>query len=189
MASGLGILAPAVYIFFASAIPALAFGQQLYQETDGTLTVVHTLIATGAAGIIQALIGGQPLLIVGVAEPIVLTYSYMYDFAKGRDDLGQELFLAWAAWTCVWAGIMILVLALLGACRYIYLFTRFSGEVFGALIAVLFLQEAIRGVKHEFGRSAGPNNLPCMAHRFPKGLLWRNVAISAGRAKLSAFRF
>lgn len=37
---------------------------------------------------LQAVVGGQPLLIVGVAEPIVLTYSYMYSFARDRDDLG-----------------------------------------------------------------------------------------------------
>lgn len=169
--SRFGILAPSVYIFFCSAIPALAFGQQFFQETDGTLTVVHTLIATGLAGIIQAVIGGQPLLIVGVAEPIVLTYSYMYNFAKDRLDLGRDLFLAWAAWTCLWAGIMILVLAMSGACRYIHLFTRFSGEVFGALIAVLFLQEAIRGIKQEFGTPSGPEQLS------PQALLkeWRLV--------------
>lgn len=117
------------------------------------------------------MVGGQPLLIVGVAEPIVLTYSYMYDFAKDKDDLGArtpptnvsfasqpgwrkrncssrrvvlkfvstagpDLFLAWAAWTCMWAAVMILMLAAAGACRYIHLFTRFSGELFGALIAV-----------------------------------------------------
>ena len=30
------------------------------------------------------MVGGQPLLIVGVAEPIVLIYSFMYQFAKGE---------------------------------------------------------------------------------------------------------
>jgi HCO3- transporter family len=49
---------------------------------------------------------------------------------------GPQLFLAWAAWACVWAAIMILALTAAGACRYIHLFTRFSGELFGALIAV-----------------------------------------------------
>lgn len=38
---------------------------------------------------LQAVIGGQPLLIVGVAEPIVLIYTYMYDFAKDKPDLGE----------------------------------------------------------------------------------------------------
>ena len=41
------------------------------------------LIATAITGVVQALIGGQPLLIVGVAEPIVLIYTFMYQFAKG----------------------------------------------------------------------------------------------------------
>ncbi len=36
----------------------------------------------------------------------------------------------------MWAGVMILALSAAGACRYIHLFTRFSGELFGALIAV-----------------------------------------------------
>jgi hypothetical protein len=35
--------------------------------------------------VVQAVVGGQPLLIVGVAEPIVLVYKYMYDFAKDQD--------------------------------------------------------------------------------------------------------
>ena len=39
------------------------------------------------SGVIQALFGGQPLLIVGVAEPIVLIYKYMYDFAKDREGM------------------------------------------------------------------------------------------------------
>lgn len=43
------------------------------------------LAATAITGLLQALVGGQPLLIVGVAEPIVLTYGYMYDFAKDRE--------------------------------------------------------------------------------------------------------
>jgi boron transporter len=37
----------------------------------------------------QAVVGGQPLLIVGVAEPIVLIYGYMYNFARDKPDLGM----------------------------------------------------------------------------------------------------
>ena len=41
------------------------------------------LVATAIMGTAQAVLGGQPLLIVGVAEPIVLIYSFMFSFAKG----------------------------------------------------------------------------------------------------------
>ena len=48
-------------------------------------TLRAVLAATAITGVIQALVGGQPLLIVGVAEPIVLTWGYMYSFAKDRE--------------------------------------------------------------------------------------------------------
>ncbi|GJU72331.1 boron transporter 4-like protein [Tanacetum coccineum] len=67
--SGIGILAPTTYIFFASALPVIAFGEQLNRDTDGSLSTVETLM-----------------------------YTYLFNFAKGRDDLGQKLFLAWAGW-------------------------------------------------------------------------------------------
>ena len=47
------ILAPALYIMFASLLPALAFGEQLANETEGLLTVVHVLAATALAGLVQ----------------------------------------------------------------------------------------------------------------------------------------
>jgi len=59
---------------------------------------VETLASTAICGIIHAIFGGQPLLILGVAEPTAIMYTYLYNFAKGRHDLGRELFLAWAGW-------------------------------------------------------------------------------------------
>lgn len=129
------ILAPTTYIFFASAIPVISFGEQLERNTgktfffffcsfwsvyallycyfsgicltrcilwlcatDGTLTAVQTLSSTALCGVIHSIIGGQPLLILGVAEPTVLMYTFMYDFVKDKKDLGKELFLAWTGW-------------------------------------------------------------------------------------------
>jgi len=41
------------------------------------VTGVGVLAATAICGTLQAVAGGQPLLIVGVAEPIVLTYQVL----------------------------------------------------------------------------------------------------------------
>jgi MFS superfamily sulfate permease-like transporter len=65
---------------------------------DGRLSTVETLASTAICGMIHSIIGGQPLLIVGVAEPTIIMYTYLYNFAKNQDGLGQELFLAWAGW-------------------------------------------------------------------------------------------
>nr|KJB39177.1 hypothetical protein B456_007G001500 [Gossypium raimondii] len=149
--AGIRILAPTTYIFFASAIPVISFGEQLERSTDGSLTAVQTLTSTALCGIIHSVVGGQPLLILGVAEPTVLMYTFMFNFAKDRKDLGHKLFLAWTGWVCVWTALLLFLLAILGACSIINRFTRVAGELFGLLIAMLFMQQAIRGIVEEFG--------------------------------------
>ncbi|KAL6333966.1 hypothetical protein AAG906_000017 [Vitis piasezkii] len=136
--SRIRILAPTTYIFFASALPVIAFGEQLSRDTDGSLSTVETLASTAICGIIHSILGGQPLLILGVAEPTVIMYTYLYNFAKGRAEV------------CVWTALMLFLLAIFNACDIINRFTRIAGELFGMLIAVLFIQEAIKGVVNEF---------------------------------------
>ncbi|KAF3447169.1 hypothetical protein FNV43_RR12349 [Rhamnella rubrinervis] len=146
----IGILAPTAYIFFASALPVIAFGEQLHRDTDGRLSTVETLSSTALCGIIHSIFGGQPLLILGVAEPTVIMYTYLYNFSKDRPQLGGKLFLAWAGWVCVWTGLILILLAIFNACNIINRFTRLAGELFGMLITVLFIQEAVKGIINEF---------------------------------------
>ena len=153
--TGARILAPTAYIFFASALPVIAFGEQLSRETDGSLSTSETLASTAICGIIHSIFGGQPLLILGVAEPTIIMYSYLYSFAK--KTVGTELYLAWAGWVCVWTALMLFLLAIFNASNVIKRFTRVAGELFGMLITVLFLQEAIKGVVSEFSIPAGEN--------------------------------
>ncbi|CAL5205047.1 unnamed protein product [Lathyrus oleraceus] len=148
--SGVSILAPTFYIFFASALPVIAFGEQLSRDTNGSLSAVETLASTAICGVIHSIIGGQPLLILGVAEPTVIMYTYLYNFCKNTPDLGAELFLAWAGWVCFWTAFMLILLAVFNACDIITRFTRIAGELFGMLITVLFFQEAIKGLIGEF---------------------------------------
>ncbi|KAJ6760725.1 ANION EXCHANGE PROTEIN [Salix purpurea] len=77
-------------------------------------------------------------------------YTFMFDFAKDRKDLGPKLFLAWTGWVCVWTALLLFLLAVLGACSIINRFTRVAGELFGLLIAMLFMQQAIKGAIEEF---------------------------------------
>ncbi|CAL5360673.1 unnamed protein product [Camellia sinensis] len=109
-----------------------------------SLSAVDTLASTAICGIIHSIFGNQPLLILGVAEPTVIMYTYLYNFTKEKADLGQELFLAWAGWVCVWTTIFLLLLTVFNAYTIISRFTRIAGELLGTLIAVLFMQEAIK---------------------------------------------
>ncbi|KAF7818097.1 boron transporter 1-like [Senna tora] len=171
--AGLRILAPTTYIFFASAIPVISFGEQLERNTDGVLTAVQTLASTSICGIIHSILGGQPLLILGVAEPTVIMYTFMFNFAKERPELGRNLFLAWTAWVCVWTALLLFLMAILGACSIINRFTRLAGELFGLLIAILFMQQAIKGLVDEFRipKRENPNSVEFLpSWRFANGM-------------------
>lgn len=65
---------------------------------DGSLSTLETLTSTAICGVIHSIFGGQPLLILGVAEPTVIMYTYLYNFSKGRPELGSSLYLAWTGW-------------------------------------------------------------------------------------------
>ncbi|XP_010691191.2 boron transporter 4 [Beta vulgaris subsp. vulgaris] len=162
---GIGILNPATSIFFASALPAIAFGELLNKKTGGNLSSVQTLFSAAICGLIHTVIGGQPLLIQGIAEPTVLMYTFLYDFAKKRDDL-EPLFLAWTAWVCLWTALLLLLMAIFNACDIIDRFTRIAEELIEMLIAVLFIQEAIKGIISEFQVPKGKDEPDNSAYEF-----------------------
>ena len=142
-----GILAPAAHVTLLSLIPALAFGEQAAVSTGGAVTGASILASTALFGVAQALAGGQPLMICGVAEPLVLVYSYLASFASRAG----VPFLPFAAWTCAWAAAFLAVAALAGAGRGVRLFTRFSADLFGALVGgALFMQQAVAIVARQF---------------------------------------
>ncbi|XP_057541772.1 boron transporter 4-like isoform X1 [Amaranthus tricolor] len=158
--NGVAILTPAISIFFASALPAIAFGELLNKKTGGKVNSVQTFCSAAICGLIHTILGGQPLLIQGVAEPTVLMYTFLYNFSKGKDDL-KPLFMPWIGWVCVWTALLLLLLAIFNACTLIDLFTRIAEELIEMLIAVLFIQEAIKGIISEFHVPKGkddPNN-------------------------------
>ncbi|KAF8727031.1 hypothetical protein HU200_019526 [Digitaria exilis] len=169
--SGLRILAPTLYIFFASAVPVIAFGEQLSKDTDGALTTVETLASTAICGIIHSIIGGQPLLIVGVAEPTIIMYTYIYNFAKSQPNLGEKMFLPWAGWVCIWTAVMLFLMAMFNAAVILNKFTRFAGELFGMLITILFMQEAIKGMLGEFKAPEGKDQILPLQWLYVNGLL------------------
>jgi boron transporter len=164
------LLIPAsINVLVASALPAVAFGVQLAAATGGQLTPAHVLLSTAVASVLQALLGGQPLLVVGVAEPIVLVWAFLAEFcarqapAGGGEEEGSGglPYLPFCACACAWAALMLLALSALGACnRAVRYFSRFSGETFGTVIALLFAAVGVKGLAGEFrvlGGGSGEN--------------------------------
>ena len=132
------VLASVLFMFFACLAPAVAFGGLLSTLTGGQIGAVETVLASVVCGILWSIFAGQPLAIVGATGPNVIFTGILYGLCLEYD----APFLPTMAWTGLWAGLFMIVLSALDASALIRFFTRFSDEIFAALIAMIFISEA-----------------------------------------------
>ncbi len=135
-------LATILFLFFACLAPSIAFGGLLAFLTDGEIGTVEAVLATAIGGVTYALFAGQPLTLLGSTGPITIFIALLYVLCKQLD----VPFLPGLFWIGIWSAIMMMVLALTNASRYIRYFTRFTDEIFAALISAIFITEALRDI-------------------------------------------
>ncbi len=135
----LKVLASILFMFFACAAPVIAFGALTATLTGGQIGVIETILASAVCGIIWALIGGQPLVIIGPTGPNIIFTGILFTLCQ-RLDLP---FLPVTFWVGMWTMVMLFILAATNASVLIRYFTRFTDEIFAALISLIFVSEAI----------------------------------------------
>jgi hypothetical protein len=91
---------------------------------------------------LYAVFAGQPLVIVGVTGPVTLFSHTLYTLTQSAN----VPYLPLMAWTGIWAGILHILLGLSGTCRLVHSVSRFSYEVFGSLIGVIYIGTAIERI-------------------------------------------
>jgi hypothetical protein len=135
-------LATILFLFFACLAPSIAFGGLLAFLTNGQIGTVETVLATAIGGVTYAIFSGQPLTLLGSTGPVTIFIALLYVMCQ---RLGVP-FLPGMFWIGIWSALMMMVLALTNTSRYIRYFTRFTDEIFGALIALIFITEAVRDI-------------------------------------------
>ena len=137
-------VASTLFLFFACLAPAVTFGGIMGQLTGNQIGVVEMLVASAVCGIVYALFSGQPLIILGGTGPLLVFTATLYRLCI---DL-QIPFLPTYAWVGLWTALLLLVLAATDASCLMRYFTRFTDEIFAALISIIFIYEAIRALVH-----------------------------------------
>ena len=136
------VLGSVSFLFFACLANAIAFGALTSVLTGGEIGTVEMIVATAVGGIIFAIFSGQPLTILGGTGPIVIFTALLYELCQAQ---GLP-FLPVYAWVGIWSGLLLLVLVATDASALMRLFTKFTDEIFAALVAVIFLVEALTSV-------------------------------------------
>ena len=148
-------LGSVLFLFFACLAPAIIFGGLLYGETDGNIGAVEMILASAVCGVVYALFAGQPLIILGGTGPMLIFTGILHDYcAKNEID-----FLHAYTWVGLWtAGILILLSVFEASCLMRY-FTRFTDEIFAALISVIFIYEALDKLWKIFERAGNGQSI------------------------------
>ena len=147
-------LAAILFLYFACLAPSIAFGGLLAFLTHGEIGVVEALLATAIGGVTYALFSGQPLTLLGSTGPVTIFLALLYVLCG---QLGVP-FLPGLFWIGIWTAAFMMFLALTNASRYIRYFTRFTDEIFAALIALIFITEALRDIFADIFDAEVPTN-------------------------------
>lgn len=136
-----------LFLYFAALANAIAFGALSGLLTNNEIGIMEMLVVTALGGILFALLAGQPLTILGGTGPIVIFTGLLYTSCREL----EIPFLATYAWAGIWSGVLLLICAFTDASALMKHFTRFTDEIFAALVSVIFIVEAVKNIIKSFG--------------------------------------
>ena len=173
-------LAAAVFIYFASLSGAIAFGGLLGEKTNNLIGISETLVLSSLSALLFALFSGMPLIITGVTGPLLLFDESLFQICQDN----HIDYLAIRVWTGVWMIIIALFVAMFQGSVLVKYFTKFTKDVFSALVALLYIFEALKKlmkVYHQHPLAAIPyyynqsGNLPSSGMQEPNTALLSTI--------------
>ena len=137
-------LASVLFLFFACLAPAVTFGGIMAELTDNHIGAVEMIVGSALCGVVYSLFAGQPLIILGGTGPLLVCTWLLYVLC-GQIGLGEYFLETWA-WVGLWTGLVLIVLAATDASCLMKYFTRFTDEIFAALISLIFIYAAVEAL-------------------------------------------
>lgn len=103
---------------------------------------MEMIISVSIGNFIFALTAGQPLIVLGGTGPTLIFEDIMFQFCESQ---GLP-YLNFRFWIGLWTAGFIILLVAFNASVIVRLFTRFTEEIFSALISFIFIYEAFEKI-------------------------------------------
>lgn len=141
-------LAATVFLYFAVLSTAITFGGLASDKTFNLIGISETLLSASVVGMLFHAFSGQPLVIIGTTGPLLLFDEALYQFClqSGYSFLTVRIYVG------IWMAIISLVVSAFEGSVYVRLFTRFTQELFSALITLIYLYETLMKLIKVFKR-------------------------------------
>lgn len=149
-------LGSTMFLFFACLAPAVTFGGLMAVETGNQIGAVEMILASAICGIVYSMFSGQPLIILGGTGPLLIFTAVLFRLC---DQMEIE-FLPTYAWVGLWSALFLVILSVTDASCWMRFFTRFTDEIFAALISIIFIYEAIEKLVRVFANMGTDSDTP-----------------------------
>lgn len=134
-------LAATIFMYFAALSTAITFGGLASEKTYNLIGISETLLSASLVGVVFHIFSGQPLVIIGTTGPLLLFDEALYQFCLQN----SFNFLTVRVYVGFWMAIIAICVSAFEGSVYVRLFTRFTQELFSALITLIYIVET--GIK------------------------------------------
>jgi hypothetical protein len=146
------VLNASIYAFVIQLIPALIFAEIMNEHTQGNLSTAETLLSSAIAGILYAILAGQPLTLLGITGLVSILIKTSYSLAA---TFHAEYF-SFFFWTCLWASFFHVSAALTGVVSLVWKVTPFTTQIFELFTALTFLYLSLENLLGPVLKPANP---------------------------------
>lgn len=130
-------LAATMFLYFAGLATAITFGGLIGSKTRDLVGISETLVSVCFVGMIFHAFASQPLVFVGTTGPLILFDEALIQFC---DSMGFA-FLTVRVYVGLWLTVIALTIAAFEGSVCVRFFTRFTQEIFSALITLIYIVE------------------------------------------------
>lgn len=138
-----------LFLYFACLLPNIAFGMLNDNNTNGTIGVKKILFSQCAGGVIFALFGGQPLIVLLTTAPLALYTKIIYSISEDFDLNFSALYSCVGLWNCFF----LIVYSVTNLSKLMTFSSRSTEEIFSLFITFAFSADAIKDTIKDFNKN------------------------------------
>eukprot|EP01060_Flectonema_neradi_P024369 TRINITY_DN3312_c0_g1_i3.p1 TRINITY_DN3312_c0_g1~~TRINITY_DN3312_c0_g1_i3.p1 ORF type:complete len:552 (+),score=62.18 TRINITY_DN3312_c0_g1_i3:35-1690(+) len=139
-------ISSSLFMFFATFFSTVALGVIIQDNTDKKIGTEEYLIMNSVAGMLHALFGCQPMLVLRPTGPITAIITTLHSLSKTFDvDFHQYL-----GATGIFVGIYMIIVAGFEMTRWIKYLTRYTHEIFAFFVCSIYIHDGIADIVKNF---------------------------------------
>ncbi|XP_048760517.2 solute carrier family 4 member 11-like isoform X3 [Ostrea edulis] len=148
------------FLYFACVLPNIAFGMLNDNNTAGVIDVQKVLFSQCVGGVLFAVFGGQPLIVLLTTAPLALYTKIIFSICEDFDLNFNAMF----ACTGLWNAFFLFIYVFFNMSKLMKYSSRSTEEVFSLFITFAFSADAIKDTIKDFNKNYHTDSCQGVTH-------------------------